>query len=73
MTLGTPLRLPGRGRDVDGLLREIAALVREDDRLRARGADDGELERNHVALERLRWQLAHAVRRSAVADGPQAA
>ena len=58
---------------VDGLLREIAALVREGDLLRARGADGAELERNELALERLRWRLAHAARRSAVTEGPQAA
>ena len=68
-----PLRPPGHRHHVDGLLREIAALVREDDLLRARGADAGELERNHLALERLRWRLAHAVRRNAVTGGPQAA
>jgi hypothetical protein len=73
MRHGKPLRLPGHGREVDGLLREIASLVREGDLLRVRGAGAGELERNHLALEQLRWRLAHAARRSAVAEGPQAA
>ena len=71
MAHGKQLQLPGH--QVDGLLREVAALVREGDRLRARGADAAELERNDLALERLRWRLARAARRSAVAEGPEAA
>jgi hypothetical protein len=70
---GTPPLASGGTGDVDRALYEVAALVRESDRLRGRGADEVELERNRLALERVRWRLANAVRRSAVDEGPQAA
>jgi hypothetical protein len=73
MAHGKLLQLLEPRHQLDGLLHEIETLVRESDRLRGRGADDGELERNRLALEQLRWRLANAVRRSAADEGPQAA
>ncbi len=57
--------------EVERVLVAMRELVRERGRLRARGADAGELAGPSAALERLRWRLACAVRRE-LADGPAA-
>lgn len=60
-------------RETERLLGELARLVRREQELRARGATEQELAGNRLAVDRLRRRLAGAARRSAAADGPQAA
>lgn len=61
------------GLEVEQLVLELAGLVRREELLALRGADDVELEEHRLEIERTRWRLANAVRRRAVADGPAAA
>jgi hypothetical protein len=61
------------GYEVERLVLELAGLVRREEMLALRGADDDELEEHRLQIERTRWRLANAVRRRARADGPAAA
>ena len=61
------------GFEVEQLVLELAGLVRREELLALRGADDDELEEHRVKIERTRWRLAGAVRRRTRADGPAAA
>lgn len=61
------------GLEVERLVLELAGLVRREELLALRGADDDELEEHRLQIERTRWRLANAVRRRARADGPAAA
>ena len=61
------------GFEVERLVLELAGLVRREELLALRGADDDELEEHRLEIERSRWRLANAVRRRARADGPAAA
>jgi hypothetical protein len=47
--------------DVEALQREISSLCAERQRLRASGAQGGELEQNRLEIARLQWQLSHAL------------
>jgi hypothetical protein len=59
--------------EVERLVLELAGLVRREELLALRGADDDELEAHRLRIERTRWRLANAVRRRARIDGPAAA
>jgi len=61
------------GFEVERLVLELAGLVRREELLALRGADDDELEEHRLEIERTRWRLANAVRRRARVDGPAAA
>ena len=61
------------GFEVEQLVLELAGLVRREELLARRGADDDELKEQRVKIERTRWRLANAVRRRARGDGPAAA
>ena len=52
---------PASPRDVDTLLDEIAVLVADRQRLRARSASGAALERNRRRIARLQWELSHAL------------
>jgi hypothetical protein len=66
---GTSLRHVGparfrRGRTratVEGLTRQVAALVAERQQLRTSGADAAALERNRLEIARVQWELGHAL------------
>jgi hypothetical protein len=63
-----------RGFEVERLVLELAGLVRREELLVLRGADDDDLEAHRLEIERTRWRLAGAVRRRrARADRPAAA
>jgi len=49
-------------REIDRLLQELRALVREVERLRKRGAGHGEIEPRKREIARLQWRLADIVR-----------
>ena len=61
------------GFEVERLVLELAGLVRREELLTLRGADDDEREAVCLELERTRWRLANAVRRRARVEGPAAA
>jgi hypothetical protein len=71
MTRAIVERRDGR-REVAGLVREIQQLTAERRRLLARGAQAGELEANERTLDELRWLLADAARRTALAPASAA-
>lgn len=62
-----------RGFEVERLVLELAGLVRREELLVLRGADDDDLEAHRLEIERTRWRLAGAVRRRARAERPAAA
>jgi len=61
------------GLEVERLVLELAGLVRREELLALRGADDDELEEHRLQIERMRWRLANAVRRRPSTGGPAAA
>jgi hypothetical protein len=50
-----------RLRSVEELSAVIAELAAERQSLRARGADEGVLERNRIKLARAQWELSYAL------------
>ena len=48
-------------KSVEALQAEISLLCSERQQLRASGAEDGDLERNRLAIARLQWELSHAL------------
>ena len=56
-----PFRRRSKRATVESLMREIAELTADRQRLRDQGAAAATLERNRVKLARKQWELSHAL------------
>ena len=56
-----PFRRRSRRATVESLMREIAELTADRQRLREQAAAPAKLERNRVKLARKQWELSHAL------------
>jgi len=64
----TLFEVPGAGREVLRLIRQLQALTLELDALRKRATSQRELQAKERTLEQLRWRLAAAARHAATGD-----